>query len=236
MQACDTRLTPFISYARYKSKIYLKREDAQPVFSFKIRGALNKMRQLTAEERARGVIAVSAGNHAQGVALAAQKLGIKATIVMPAGCPKIKWANVQRLGAEVQFLGASFDEAKAAMYKIAAERQLTVIPPYDDPYIIAGQGTVGVEILRQWPDEAPLDGIFVCTGGGGLLGGIACYVKRLRPDIQIVGVNAEDSDAMAKSFQAGERVELKDAVCYTQRHTLGVSHPCLRDCLAMARP
>ncbi|KAI8800932.1 tryptophan synthase beta subunit-like PLP-dependent enzyme [Cladochytrium replicatum] len=192
------------------NKIYLKREDLQPIFSFKIRGSYNRMFQLTPEERARGICCVSAGNHAQGVALAAQKLNIKATIVMPNFAPEIKVESVKRMGANVILYGDSFDEAKQYVNRIAEEQKLTFVAPFDDPYIIAGQGTVGVEILRQLKQDR-LDAIFVCCGGGGLLAGIGAYVKRIRPEVRIIGVNTADSDAMYQSLLKGERVELKDA-------------------------
>ncbi|KAI9145057.1 tryptophan synthase beta subunit-like PLP-dependent enzyme [Paraphysoderma sedebokerense] len=191
------------------NKVLLKREDMQPVFSFKCRGAYNRMFQLTPSERQRGVIAVSAGNHAQGVALAAQTLNIPATILMPTFAPSIKVENVKRLGATVILHGNDFDEAKQEMYRLAVERGLVVIPPFDDPYVIAGQGTVGVEILRQVRQDR-LDAIFVCVGGGGLLAGVAAYVKRIRPEVKVIGVNTIDSDAMTKSLQKGKRLELSE--------------------------
>ncbi|KAI9173143.1 threonine deaminase [Blastocladiella emersonii ATCC 22665] len=189
--------------------ILLKREDMQPVFSFKCRGAFNKMFHLSPEERARGVIAASAGNHAQGVAMAAQRLGIKATICMPVFAPEIKVANVRRLGAEVVLCGTDFDEAKAEMYRLAADRNLTIVQPFDDKYVIAGQGTIGVEILRQVRQER-LDAIFVCCGGGGLLAGIAAYVKRIRPEVKVIGVNTIDSSGMHTSLAKGEHTPLKE--------------------------
>ncbi|KAL7748289.1 threonine deaminase [Sorochytrium milnesiophthora] len=200
--AIETPLTfaPNLS-KKLGNTVYLKREDMQPVFSFKCRGAYNRI--------ARGVIAVSAGNHAQGVALAAQKLGVKATICMPTFAPEIKIASVRRLGAEVVLCGADFDEAKAEMLRIAEVRGLTFIPPFDDPYVIAGQGTVGVEILRQIRQDR-LDAVFVCAGGGGLLAGVAAYIKRIRPEIRVIGVNTLDSDGMYQSLIAGEPVVLKE--------------------------
>ncbi|KAL1919307.1 uncharacterized protein VTP21DRAFT_2000 [Calcarisporiella thermophila] len=190
--------------------VLLKREDLMPVFSFKIRGAYNKMAHLTSKERDAGVIACSAGNHAQGVAMAAKHLGIKSTIVMPMGTPEIKHRNVSRLGGQVVLHGADFDEAKRECARLAQVHGYTDIPPYDDPYVIAGQGTVGVEILRQHNlDE--IDTIFACVGGGGLLAGVAAYVKRLCPKIRIVGVETYDADAMTKSLEKGERVVLKEA-------------------------
>ncbi|KAJ3045675.1 hypothetical protein HDV00_007801 [Rhizophlyctis rosea] len=192
--------------ARVHNTILLKREDMQPVFSFKLRGAYNRMQQLTEEERKKGVIACSAGNHAQGVALSAQKMGIKATIVMPTMTPPIKWRNVKRLGAEVVLYGSDFDEAKAECSRLEKEHGYINIPPYDDPYVIAGQGTVGVEILRQ--HSGPIDAVFVCVGGGGLAAGVASYIKRLHPHIKVIGVETHDADAMTRSFQKGERVLL----------------------------
>ncbi|KAJ3313225.1 hypothetical protein HDU76_002694 [Blyttiomyces sp. JEL0837] len=196
---------------RLGNTILLKREDMQPVFSFKLRGAYNRMQQLSPAEKAKGVIACSAGNHAQGVALAAQKMGIQATIVMPTATPPIKWQNVKRLGATVVLHGTDFDEAKSECARLSIERGLTNIPPYDDPHVIAGQGTIGVEILRQVPQSLPgkgIDAIFVCVGGGGLAAGIAAYVKRLCPDVKVIGVETFDADAMTRSLKAGERVLL----------------------------
>ncbi|KAG0172142.1 threonine deaminase [Apophysomyces sp. BC1034] len=191
------------------AKIYLKREDLQPVFSFKIRGAYNKMANLTDAEKAAGVIACSAGNHAQGVAISAQKLGIKAKIVMPIPSPAIKWRNVQRLGAEVVLYGNDFDEAKRECARLMEKEGLTNIPPYDDPYVIAGQGTIGMEILRQH-DLSDIAAIFICVGGGGLIAGIGSYVKRIAPHIKIIGCEAFDADAMTQSLKNRERVELKE--------------------------
>lgn len=194
--------------ARLNNQIYIKREDLQPVFSFKLRGAYNRMCQLSPEEKAKGVITASAGNHAMGVAMAAQKLGIQATIVMPVMTPPIKWKNVKKMNAQVVLHGNDFDEAKAECYRLAEEKGLTFIPPYDDPYVIAGQGTIATEILRQI-DASKIDAIFCCVGGGGLISGVASYVKRLFPHIKIIGVETYDSDAMTRSLQAGQRVFLK---------------------------
>ncbi|MET0442063.1 MAG: threonine ammonia-lyase, biosynthetic [Casimicrobiaceae bacterium] len=198
-------LAPTLS-RRLGNRILLKREDEQPVFSFKLRGAYNKMAHLAPAERARGVIAASAGNHAQGVALAAQKLGCTATIVMPVTTPHIKIAAVEARGATVVLHGDSYSEAYAKALELQKASRATFVHPYDDPDVIAGQGTIGMEILRQCPGE--LDAIFVAIGGGGLIGGIAAYVKRVRPEIRIVGVQPEDSDAMARSLEAGRRVVL----------------------------
>jgi threonine dehydratase len=191
---------------RLGNRVLLKREDQQPIFSFKLRGAYNKMAHLSAAERARGVIAASAGNHAQGVALAAQKLGCKATIVMPITTPHIKIAAVEARGARVVLHGDSYSDAYSRAVELQRASKTTFVHPYDDPDVIAGQGTIGMEILRQWQGE--LDAIFVAIGGGGLIAGIAAYVKRVRPQIRIVGVQPEDSDAMARSLEAGRRVKL----------------------------
>ena len=191
------------------NKIYLKREDMQPVcFSFKCRGAYNKISQLTMEERNRGVICMSAGNHAQGVALAAGKMKINATIVMPVTAPEIKILNVRRLGATVIVHGADLEEAKKECLRLAKENGYVFIPPYDDPYIIAGQGTCGMEIIRQIGSGRRVDAIFVPVGGGGLLAGIAAFVKRVQPDVKIIGVNTVDSSGMTQSLQKGERLSL----------------------------
>ncbi|MBS0320743.1 MAG: threonine ammonia-lyase, biosynthetic [Proteobacteria bacterium] len=191
---------------RTGNRILLKREDQQPVFSFKLRGAYNKMVHLTPAERAKGVIAASAGNHAQGVALAAQKLGCNATIVMPVTTPQIKIGAVAARGATVVLHGDSYSDAYAHALALQKKTGATFVHPYDDPDVIAGQGTIGVEILRQC--EGPLDAIFVAIGGGGLISGIASYVKRVRPGVRIIGVQPTDSDAMARSIAAGRRVVL----------------------------
>ena len=192
--------------ARLGNHVLLKREDQQPVFSFKLRGAYNKMAQMSVAERARGVITASAGNHAQGVALAAQRLGCTATIVMPVTTPRIKIAAVEARGACVILHGDSYSDAYDRAQALQQELGATFVHPYDDPDVIAGQGTIGMEILRQCP--GPLDAIFVAIGGGGLVGGIAAYVKRVRPEVAIIGVQPEDSDAMARSLAAGRRVTL----------------------------
>ncbi|KAJ3224232.1 hypothetical protein HDU81_008658 [Chytriomyces hyalinus] len=196
--------------AKVGNKIYLKREDMQPIFSFKIRGAYNRMYHLAKDEKKTGVICASAGNHAQGVALAAKKLGIHATIVMPKHAPEIKVENVRRLGAEVVLHGSDFDEAKRECARLREERNLIYVPPFDDPLVIAGQGTIGVEILRQIKQDR-LDAIFVCCGGGGMLAGIATFVKRIRPEVKIIGVNAADSDSMFQSLHQGAPVEIPQA-------------------------
>ncbi|HWH48849.1 MAG TPA: threonine ammonia-lyase, biosynthetic [Burkholderiales bacterium] len=198
-------LAPALS-RRMGNALLLKREDMQPVFSFKLRGAYNKMAGLTSAQRRRGVITASAGNHAQGVALAANHLDCRATIVMPATTPQIKISAVMIRGARVVLFGDSYDEAYAHSLKIARREKLTFVHPYDDAEVIAGQGTIGMEILRQ--HGGPIHAIFVAVGGGGLISGIAAYVKRLRPDIRIIGVEPVDADAMARSLAAGRRVRL----------------------------
>ena len=192
--------------ARLRNRVLLKREDEQPVFSFKLRGAYNKMAQLTPAQLEAGVIAASAGNHAQGVALAAQRLGCAATIVMPVTTPQIKVEAVRALAAKVVLKGDSYSDAYDHALALAGERGLTVVHPYDDPDVIAGQGTIGVEILRQHP--APIAAIYVPVGGGGLVSGIAAYVKRVRPEIRIIGVEPVDSDAMTRSLAQGRRIRL----------------------------
>src|SRR3982751_5392531 len=192
--------------ARIGNRVLLKREDQQPVFSFKLRGAYNKMAQLSKAQLARGVIAASAGNHAQGVALAAQRLGCRAGIVMPGTTPRIKVDAVQARGAEVRLHGDSYAEAYEEALRLKRSRRLAFVHPYDDPEVIAGQGTIGMEILRQHPGE--LDAVFVPVGGGGLISGIAAYVKRVRPSVRIVGVEPVDADAMTRSLKAGRRVKL----------------------------
>jgi threonine dehydratase len=190
--------------ARLGDDVWLKREDLQPVFSFKIRGAYNKMAHLPAAALRRGVIAASAGNHAQGVALAAETLRSRAVVVMPVTTPRIKIAAVVARGAEVIVHGDSYAEAYEHARRLERKRRLTFVHPYDDPDVIAGQGTIGMEILRQ--STQPIHAIFVAVGGGGLVSGIAAYVKRLRPDVRIVGVQPRDADAMARSIRAGRRV------------------------------
>ena len=198
-------LAPAIS-RRTGNHILLKREDKQPVFSFKLRGAYNKMANLPPDKLARGVICASAGNHAQGVALGAQKLGAQATIVMPVTTPRIKVSAVAARGAKVVLHGDSYHEAALFAKTLARKHKLTYVHPYDDPLVIAGQGTIGMEILRQ--HQRPLDAIFVPVGGGGLIAGIASYVKALAPSIRVIGVEPVDSNAMAASLKAGRRVTL----------------------------
>ena len=192
--------------ARLGNRVMLKREDMQSVFSFKLRGAYNMMVNLPAAKLRKGVIAASAGNHAQGVALAAQTLGCKAVIVMPVTTPRIKIDAVEARGAEVLLHGDSYSDAYEAAVKLARKRALTFVHPYDDPDVIAGQGTIGMEILRQCTH--PIHAVFVPVGGGGLIAGIAAYIKRLRPEIKIIGVEPVDADAMARSLETGRRVAL----------------------------
>ena len=191
---------------RTGNTVLLKREDMQRVFSFKLRGAYNKMAQLTKEELRRGVIAASAGNHAQGVALSAQKLGCKAVIVMPATTPQIKIDAVKRRGGKVVLHGDSYSDAYQHALELEKQSQMTFVHPYDDPDVIAGQGTIGMEILRQHTDA--IHAIFVPIGGGGLISGVAAYVKQVRPEIKIIGVQPVDSDAMYRSLQAKKRIIL----------------------------
>ncbi|TVT84430.1 threonine ammonia-lyase, biosynthetic [Pseudomonas sp. H3(2019)] len=188
------------------NQILLKREDLQPTFSFKIRGAYNKLAQLSDEQKARGVVTASAGNHAQGVALAARELGIEASIVMPTSTPELKVIGVRSRGANALLHGESFPFALEYALSLARQTGRTFVSPFDDPDVIAGQGTVAMEILRQ--HQGPLDAIFVPVGGGGLIAGIAAYVKYLRPDIRIVGVESEHSACLQAAMLAGERVVL----------------------------
>lgn len=191
---------------RLQNRVLLKREDLQPVFSFKIRGAYNKLLQLDDEQRKRGVIAASAGNHAQGLAMAAAHLKIRATIVMPTTTPQIKVQGVKRLGARVVLIGDTYDEAAAHAEKLVQQKRLIYIPPYDDVDVIAGQGTVAMEILRQHP--ADLDAIFIPVGGGGLCAGMAAYAKYVRPTIKIIAVEADESASLQAAMLAGRRVKL----------------------------
>jgi len=190
-------------------RIWFKREDLQPVFSFKLRGAYTMMARLGADQLARGVVAASAGNHAQGVALAAGKLGCRAVIVMPVTTPAIKVEAVRRLGGEVRLHGNAFDDAAAYARQVAEAKGLTQIPPFDHPDVIAGQGTVAMELLRQRPRG--LDAVFIPVGGGGLIAGMATCLKRLQPGIRVIGVEPADSDCMARSLEAGRPVRLEHA-------------------------
>ncbi|MDQ1303389.1 MAG: threonine dehydratase [Pseudomonadota bacterium] len=193
--------------ARLGNRILLKREDLQPVFSFKLRGAYNKLAQLTAAERSAGVICSSAGNHGQGVALAGKTMGVRAVIVMPTTTPTIKSEAVRALGGEVVLHGMTYDDAYARAQELVAAEGLTFVHPFDDPDVIAGQGTIGMEILRQ--HHGTLDAIFVPVGGGGLISGIALYVKALYPSIRIIGVEPEESPTLHAALQAGQPVTLE---------------------------
>ncbi|MGB4811196.1 MAG: threonine ammonia-lyase, biosynthetic [Methylophilaceae bacterium] len=198
-------LQPNLS-ARIGNRVLLKREDMQPVFSFKIRGAYNKMANLPKEILAKGVICASAGNHAQGVALSAKKLGCRAVIVMPTTTPAIKVDAVKSRGAEVVLFGDSYSDSLVRALELEKSEQLTFVHPYDDPDVIAGQGTIALEILAQCKE--PIEAIFCCVGGGGLLAGIATYIKAIRPEIKVIGVEAKDAEAMTESLKKGERVML----------------------------
>ena len=204
-------LAPQLSQ-RLANRVLLKREDLQPVFSFKLRGAYNKMVNLTPAQRRRGVIAASAGNHAQGVALAASRLGCKAVIVMPVTTPQVKIDAVRARGAVVVLRGDSYSDAYDHALVLQKKHGLTFVHPFDDPDVIAGQGTIGMEILRQHhpAEHGPIHAVFAAIGGGGLIAGVAAYVKALQPGIRVIGVQTADSDAMARSFAAGRRVQLHD--------------------------
>ncbi len=199
---------------RLNNHVLLKREDLQPVFSFKLRGAYNKLCRLSEAERARGVVTASAGNHAQGLALAANKLAVKAIIVMPRTTPVIKVNAVRAHGARVILHGDTFEEASAHAAKLVSEKDYIYVHPYDDPDVIAGQGTVGMEIVRQHPD--PIEAIFVPVGGGGLMAGVAAYVKYVRPDIKLIGVEPEDAACLAAALQRGRRVTLPEVGIFAE--------------------
>lgn len=205
--AKETELTPLNKLSsRLNNQIFLKREDQQPVHSFKLRGAYNKLHHLSEQQCIHGVVAASAGNHAQGLALAASKLGIKATICMPITTPEIKVDNVRRLGAEVRLIGKSFNEAQLASQSIAKEELKTLIHPFDDPDVIAGQGTVAKELLQQLPNA---DVVFIPVGGGGLLAGMAVYLKQLKPNVKVIGVEAEDSACLQAALDAGQPTDIE---------------------------
>jgi threonine dehydratase len=205
--AIESDLTPLTKLStRLGNQIFLKREDQQPVHSFKLRGAYNKLVNLSEQQCINGVMAASAGNHAQGLALAAHKLGIKATIVMPITTPDIKVDNVRRFGAEVRLVGKSFNEAQQASVDYAKAEDKTLIHPFDDPDVIAGQGTVAKELLQQQPKT---DVVFIPVGGGGLLAGMAVYLKQLQPHIKVIGVEAEDSACLQAALKSGKPVDLE---------------------------
>ena len=203
----DLDVAPILS-KRLKNQVLLKREDQQPVFSFKLRGAYNKMAQLSPDQLKKGVICASAGNHAQGVALGARKLGTRAVIVMPITTPALKIDAVKALGGEVVLHGDSYSDAYAHSVKLGHKQGLTFIHPFDDPEVIAGQGTIAMEMLRQ--HQGPLHAVFVAIGGGGLISGVANYIKAVRPEVKVIGVQTVDSDAMLQSVNAGKRVALSD--------------------------
>ncbi|MBB5319834.1 threonine ammonia-lyase, biosynthetic [Marinobacter oulmenensis] len=205
--AIETPLTEARSLSkRLGNNILIKREDLQPVFSFKIRGAYNRIAQLSEEQKAKGVICASAGNHAQGVAMSAKQLGIKAVIVMPQTTPDIKVKSVRDRGAKVVLKGDAFDEAAAHAQELIQKHGYTYIPPYDDPDVIAGQGTVAMELM--WQFSKPLHAVFIPVGGGGLCAGMAAYIKYLRPEIRVIGVEPADSNCLQAALAAGERVVL----------------------------
>jgi threonine dehydratase len=207
--AVESALEPARNLSRrLHNKVLLKREDQQPVFSFKLRGAYNKMAHLSAEELKRGVICASAGNHAQGVALSAHRLGARAVIVMPVTTPQMKIDAVKALGGEAVLHGESYSDAYSHAVELEKQQGLTFVHPFDDPDVIAGQGTIAMEILRQ--HQGPLDAVFVAIGGGGLISGVANYIKAVRPEIKVIGVQMNDSDAMAQSVAARKRVTLAD--------------------------
>ncbi|WP_406623117.1 threonine ammonia-lyase, biosynthetic [Acidovorax sp. SDU_ACID1] len=211
--AVESELQPAKALSRrLHNKVLLKREDQQPVFSFKLRGAYNKMAQLSSEQLARGVICASAGNHAQGVAMSASKLGTRAVIVMPTTTPQLKIDAVKTLGGEVVLAGESYSDAYEHAARLQQDEGLTFVHPFDDPDVIAGQGTIAMEMLRQLQalGSNRLDAVFVAIGGGGLISGVANYIKAVRPEIKVIGVQMNDSDAMAQSVRAQGRVQLPD--------------------------
>ena len=207
--AVESALEPAKNLSRrLHNKVLLKREDQQAVFSFKLRGAYNKMAHLTPDQLKKGVICASAGNHAQGVALGAHKLGCRAVIVMPTTTPQVKIDAVKALGGEVVLSGDSYSDAYTHSVELEKQQGLTFVHPFDDPDVIAGQGTIAMEILRQ--HQGPLDAVFVAIGGGGLIAGVANYIKAVRPEIKVIGVQMNDSDAMIQSVAAKKRVTLSD--------------------------
>ncbi len=225
---------------RFGNRILLKREDLQPVFSFKLRGAYNKISQLSEEQLKRGVITASAGNHAQGVALTGKKLGIQPIIVMPRTTPPIKVNSVKARGGKVVLHGDTFDEASAHSKKLAKEKNMVYVHPFDDPDVIAGQGTVGMEILRQV--NGPLDAVFVPVGGGGLLAGIAAYIRYVRPDVKIIGVESEESACMKWALEKNRRITLPEvgifadgvAVAQAGKETFKVIRECVDEIVTVS--
>jgi threonine dehydratase len=236
--------TPLMAAPRLSQRlgntVLVKREDLQPVHSFKLRGAFNKIVNLPPEARARGVICASAGNHAQGVALAARTLGCSAWIVMPRTTPSIKVESVRALGGKAVLHGDAYDEAAAHAARLCESKGLTYIPPYDDPDVIAGQGTIAREILEQHP--GPLDAVFVCVGGGGLLAGVAAWIKAVRPEVKVIGVEPDDSNCMGAAFAAGRRVRLKQvglfadgvAVLQAGKETFRVARECVDEMITVS--
>src|SRR5262245_31718709 len=207
--AFETPLEPARTLSkRLSNQVLLKREDQQPVFSFKLRGAYNKLAHLTPEQLKRGVICASAGNHAQGVAFSASKLGCRALIVMPTTTPQVKIDAVRAFGGEVVLHGDSYSDAYAHALTLQKKQRLTFAHPSDDPDVIAGQGTIAMEMLRQ--HQGPLDVVFVGIGGGGLIAGVAAYIKAVRPEVKVIGVQTQDSCAMVQSVKAGKRLVLND--------------------------
>jgi len=204
---------PLIS-ERTQNKVLLKREDLQPVFSFKIRGAYNKLLQLSDKQRAAGVVAASAGNHAQGLALSAQHLGVNAIIVMPCTTPAIKVDAVKRRGAKVILTGDTYDEASAHAKKLVVEKGMTYVPPFDDPDVIAGQGTVAMELLRQY--SGPIDAVFIPVGGGGLCAGMAAYIKYVRPETKVFAVEPNDAACLKAAMDAKRRVTLSQVGIFAE--------------------
>jgi len=225
---------------RLGCRVYMKREDMQSVFSFKLRGAYNKMAQLTTEEARKGVIAASAGNHAQGVALSAAKMGLDATIVMPRTTPNIKVEAVRKLGARIVLKGNTYDEASEHAYQLCEDEGLTFIHPFDDPDVIAGQGTVAMEILHQCHEA--IDAVFVPVGGGGLIAGVAAYIKSLKPEIKVIGVEPDDAPCMQQALLQGERVILDqvgifaDGVAVRQvgQETFRIARSCVDEMLLVS--
>jgi threonine dehydratase len=225
--------------SRLDNNIWLKREDLQPVFSFKLRGAYNKLYQLSLKGKVKGVVAASAGNHAQGLALSASRLKIPATIVMPKTTPRIKVDAVRSFGAKIVLFGDTYDEAAEHACALAESKQLSYIHPYDDPDVIAGQGTIAMEILRQHPEN--IDAIFIPVGGGGLIAGISLFIKYLRPEIKIIGVEPEDAACMAAALQKKRRVVLDhvgifaDGVAVRQvgRETFRIAKKCVDEIITV---
>lgn len=225
---------------RLKNQVLLKREDLQPVYSFKLRGAYNKLANLSENQKQGGVITASAGNHAQGLAMSAERLGIKAVIVMPKTTPDIKVSAVKALKGQVVLRGDTFAEACDHAYELAETKGYCFIHPYDDPDVIAGQGTIGMEILRQ--HSGPLHAVFVPVGGGGLIAGISCYVKYLRPEVKVIGVEADDSCCLKAALDAGRRVKLShvglfaDGVAVAQigKETFRIARQCVDEVITVS--